>query len=249
MAADNANELHLPHGSIWPFILAIAITLLGVGILFGGVMLGVGVLALVIALVGWVREDTTWWRNKIGTGEGPGRLGTILFMSSEIFLFGGLFATYFSFRASAAEWPDQHVHLPLLTTGIFSVILISSSFTLHRAEKYLQAGNKKGFHAWWLTSIILGLIFLGGQVNEYITLISEGVTLSSGHFASSFYMITGTHGLHVFGGLVFLIIVYIRSMKGQFTEKRHLAPKAASMYWHFVDAIWIVVFSVLYLIQ
>lgn len=243
------EDLHLPHGSWWPVIVALGITLLGVGIILGGIALVVGVLALIISLTGWFMEDHKWWNEKLGTGEGVGKLGAILFMSSEIFLFGALFATYFTFKGQSPEWPDQHVHLPLLKTGIFSIILISSSFTAYVAEKKLHAGNKKGFHLWWGTTILFGAIFLAGQVWEYATLLSEGVGLTTSHYASSFYMITGTHGLHVLGGLIFLIIVFVRSLKGQFNGERNLAPTVASWYWHFVDAIWIVVFTLLYLVQ
>jgi heme/copper-type cytochrome/quinol oxidase subunit 3 len=250
--SDDAHDLHLPHGSWWPVALALAITFLGVTVVMGGMLPIVGVIVLLAALGGWVKEDTKWWREKVGTGEPSGRLGIALFMSSEIFLFGALFATYFTFRSQSlaiGEWPDQHVELPILKTGLFSLVLISSSFTAYLAEKKLHNNDKKGFHLWWGITILFGAIFLAGQVWEYVTLIEEGVTLNSSHFASTFYMITGTHGLHVLGGLIFLIIVYVRSLKGQFDGERNLAPTAASWYWHFVDAIWIIVFTMLYIIQ
>lgn len=246
----NEDELHLPHGSWWPIIVALGITLLGVGLIFGGVFLIVGFAALAFSILGWVREDSKWWNELVGTGDGPGRAGILFFMSSEILLFGALFATYFSFRAASdGHWPDQHVHLPLLKTGIFSLFLFASSATVHMSEKHLKNDNRKGFLAWWGLTIVLGAVFLAGQVWEYITLIHEGVTLSSSHFATTFYMITGTHGLHVAGGLIVLIIVFVRGLKGQFNSKRHLAPQAAAMYWHFVDAIWVIVFTLLYFVQ
>lgn len=239
-------ELHLPHGSIWPILMAIAVSVAAVGIAIP-LLLPIGVVLILGALAGWVKEDTKWWDEHIGTGEGAGRLGVILFMSSEIFLFGALFATYFSFKAASGHWPDTEVHLPLLKTFIFSLFLFASSGTVHMAEKHLHAGNHKAFLQWWGATIALGAIFLGGQVNEYMTLISEGAVLGSGHFVTTFYMITGTHGLHVLAGIVALIVVFIRGLKGQFNQKRNLAPLGASMYWHFVDAIWVVVFTVLYI--
>ncbi len=244
-----ANELHLPHGSIWPVIVAFGITLFGVGIIVGGIGFVIGLAALVGSLTGWLVEDHKWWNQKLGTGEGVGKLGIALFMSSEIFLFGALFATYFTFKGQSLSWPDQEVHLPLVKTSLFTVALLSSSVTAYLAEKKLHHDDKKGFHLWWGITILLGATFLAGQVWEYATLIHEGVTLNSSHFASSFYMITGTHGLHVLGGLIFLIIVFVRSLKGQFDSKRNLAPTAASWYWHFVDAIWIFVFTMLYFVQ
>lgn len=253
------NDLHLPHGSIWPFLLATAISALGVGAImaksvsYGPAVLVLGFVFFVIALAGWIMEDTKWWDQKVGTGEGVGKLGTLLFMSSEIFLFGALFATYFTLRAKdLAEgngWPDQHVHFEMGKVIAFTVILISSSGTAQYAEKQLMKDNRKGFLTWWGITIVLGGIFIAGQVMEYMTLIGEGFTMSSSHFASTFYMITGFHGLHVFGGLVFMMIVFIRAIKGQFNSERHLAPAMAGLYWHFVDAIWIFVFFVLYIIQ
>lgn len=246
---NSEPELHLPHGSWWPVALALGIAFLGVGIILGGFMLIFGFAALIIPLVGWLAEDHKFWKDHVGTGEGVGKFGIILFMSSEIFLFGALFATYFTFKAQSGHWPDQHVELPILKTALFSVALISSSVTAYLAEKKLHAGNKKGFHFWWGTTIVLGAVFLLGQVLEYKTLLAEGVGLSTSHFASAFYMITGTHGLHVLGGLIFLIVVFIRSLKGQFNEGRNLAPTAASWYWHFVDIIWVFVFTMLYIVQ
>ena len=117
------------------------------------------------------------------------------------------------------------------------------------AESALKKGDRTGYLRWWAVTILFGAIFLAGQVWEYATLIAEGEVLGSGHFTTTFYMITGTHGLHVLGGLIFLIIVFVRSLKGQFNEKRHLAPQAAAMYWHFVDAIWVIVFTLLYIVQ
>lgn len=247
--SGEGHDLHLPHGSWWPVAIALAITILGVTIIMGGWAPLIGVVVLLAALGGWIKEDTKWWGEKVGTGEPVGRLGALLFMSSEILLFGALFATYFTFRGQSAEWPDQQVELPILKTALFSVALISSSVTAYFAEKRLHVDDKKGFHRWWGLTILLGAIFLAGQVWEYVELIGHGVTLNSSHFASSFYMITGTHGLHVLGGLIFLSIVFVRSLKGQFSSERNLAPTTASWYWHFVDAIWIFVFTLLYIVQ
>lgn len=249
MSGNADHDLHLPHGSKWPILLAFGITLLGVGIITGGMGLVIGVLALLVTLGGWIMEDHKWWNEKLGTGESAGKLGAILFMSSEIFLFGALFATYFTFKGQADHWPDQHVHLPLVKTSMFTAVLLSSSVTAYIAEKRLHNNDKKGFHLWWGITILFGAIFLAGQVWEYATLLSEGVGLTTSHFASTFYMITGTHGLHVLGGLIFLIIVLVRSLKGQFDSERNLAPTVASWYWHFVDVIWIFVFTMLYFVQ
>ncbi len=244
---DDEHHLHLPHGSWNPFWLAMAIAVVGLGVVFP-ILVIPGLALLVAVIISWVKEDFQWWKEDIGTGPGIAMSGLKLFISSEVFIFGGLFSAYFAFMRMADHWPDAPVHLPVVKTGIFSLFLFASSATVHQAEKRLHAGDKKGFHQWWAATIVLGGIFLYGQVDEYLTLIHEGATLGSSQFMSSFYMITGTHGLHVFGGAIFLVIVLIRSMKGQYDEKRHVGPSAAALYWHFVDIVWVFVFTVFYIV-
>ncbi len=241
-------EPHLPHGSVWPFWLALAISAVAIGLFMGPVVFALGAIALVVVLLGWWRQDYIWWKTNTGTGPGMARAGTLLFISSEVFIFGALFSTYFTFQRLASHWPDAEVHFPIPTVAFFTLVLFSSSYTIHQAEKHLKMGNKKGFNTWWGITVLLGAVFLAGQVSEYMTLISEGHVLGSSQFMTTFYMLTGTHGLHVFGGLVYLIVVWIRSLKGQYDEHRHAGPETAAMYWHFVDLVWVVVFSVLYLI-
>lgn len=262
----HSTELHLPHGSWWPFWLANSIALLLVGMILTGRALdlrgagsmvppglaftvtGLGLLAVVGSLVGWFRQDFRWWNERLGTGEHVPKAGILLFIGSEVFLFGALFTVYFSFkRLSGGHWPDADVELPLLKTLVFSLFLFSSSYTIHKAEGHLKRGHHKPFRMWWWATIALGLVFLVGQVNEYRGLIAEGHGLGSSQFMSAFFLLTGTHGLHVFGGLCALTVVAIRAQKGQFDADRHAFPQAASMYWHFVDLVWVIVYSVVYL--
>lgn len=259
---DDPNALHLPHGSWWPFWLANAIALLTIGMILLGRSLkegstvpvplaagftGLAVVALLASFVGWFREDFRWWNARLGTGEHIPKVGTLLFIGSEVFLFGALFTVYFSFRGLADHWPDGEVHLPLFKTLVFSLFLFASSWTIHKAEGHIKRGEHARFLRWWIATILLGAIFLAGQVWEYASLIAEGATLGSSKFASAFYLLTGTHGLHVFGGLCALTVVAVRASKGQFSAERHAFPQAASMYWHFVDLVWVIVYSVVYL--
>jgi cytochrome c oxidase subunit 3 len=261
----HSEELHLPHGSWWPFWLANAIALVLIGMIlvgralaldggqtsvslpFAAGFLGVAAVALVGVLLGWFRQDFQWWNERLGTGEHVPKAGTLLFIGSEVFLFGALFTVYFSSKRLADHWPDGEIHLPLLKTLVFSVFLFASSWTIHRAEGHIKRGERRQFLNWWGATIVLGAIFLAGQVWEYMSLIAEGATLGSSQFASAFYLLTGTHGLHVFGGLCALAVVYVRGLKGQFTAERHAFPQSASMYWHFVDLIWVIVYGVVYL--
>ena len=274
--AHGAGQMHLPHGSVWPFWLALAIAFLGVGLMALGqslhmndpsvphvasplalILLGLGVVALVGTLVGWFFEDYRWWNTLTGTGTHIPKAGALLFISSEVFLFGALFTNYFTFQSlNPGHWPDvpagadgKPFSLPLLRTGIFTLFLFSSSWTIHIADKALKLGQHRKFVNWWGLTILLGLVFLGGQVYEYMQLIAEGHTLGSSQFMSAFFILTGTHGLHVFGGLCLLTVMWLRARKGQFTQERHAGPQVASMYWHFVDLIWVFVFGIVYLLN
>lgn len=245
------DEPHLPHGSIWPFFLALAIALFGIGMIYVNstlVLVAAGLLSILFVIAMWVREDIGWWKTNTGTGPGMAKAGTLLFIGSEVFIFGALFTSYFTFQQLADHWPDVDVHLPIVKTGIFTLFLFASSATIHKAEKHLMNGEHQKFRAWWLMTIVLGIIFLIGQVLEYRELLAHGFGLTSGHFMTSFYMVTGTHGLHVAGGLIYLIIVYIRASKGQFDQHRHAAPETAALYWHFVDLVWVLVFTVFYIV-
>src|SRR5262249_19321528 len=148
-------------------------------------------------------------------------------------------------HAAGQSWPDTTAEdeavfqLPVLRTALFSLFLFASSGTVHLAEHHLKRGNHKAFNNWWLLTIVLGLVFLVGQVTEYANLIAAHPPLGSSQFMTAFFIPTGTHGLHVFAGLCMLTVVQIRGRKGQFPVARHAAPEVASMYWHFVDIIWV----------
>ncbi len=269
---DHHDKPHLPHGSIWPFFLAISMGVLGLALITLGrnmrlsnstdaakqalanvslasVFFGAAIAFLFLVIIGWVREDFRWWKTNTGTGLGMARAGTLLFISSEVFIFGALFSSYFTFQRLADVWPDtEHFHLPWLKTLGFTLFLFASSATIHKSEKHLRLGELKAFKTWWLATIVLGAIFLSGQVWEYIELIHAGETLGSSQFMTSFYMLTGTHGLHVLGGLIALIIAYVRAVGGNFDEHRHAFPEAVAMYWHFVDLVWVFVYALFYLI-
>jgi heme/copper-type cytochrome/quinol oxidase subunit 3 len=218
-------------------------------------LVGLGLAAVVGSLVGWFVQDYHWWEQKLGTGTHVPKAGTLLFISSEVFLFGALFTNYFTFQhlstTGGRGWPDVggEFHLPIVKTAIFSLFLFASSATVHMAEHNLKRGHHKAFNNWWLLTILLGAVFLGGQVMEYTNLVREGHTLGSSQFMTAFFILTGTHGLHVFAGLCMLMVIQVRGRKGQFTVARHAGPQVASMYWHFVDIVWVFVFGIVYLLN
>ena len=178
-------------------------------------------------------------------------LGMLLFITSEVMFYAGLFAAYFNSRASASVWPpDQFADtlkiLPFV--GPATVLLILSSFTCQMAVWAIRRGDRTRFLRAMSVTVVLGITFLLMQAADYYLLGSEGLTLSSGVFGTTYYTLTGFHGAHVFGGVVMLAVVLYRGSAGQFSARHHDAVEAASLYWHFVDVVWILLFSVLYLI-
>jgi cytochrome c oxidase subunit 3 len=181
-------------------------------------------------------------------------LGMLLFITSEVMFFSGLFAAYFSTRAQNAAttgWPPAQFLTtlnPLSLILVATVILITSSFTCQFAVWAIQRGDRTGFIRNISITFVLGITFLALQAIDYSLLFGEGMTLGSGPFGTTYFTLTGFHGAHVFGGVLMLGVILYRGMAGQFSARHHDAVEAVSLYWHFVDVVWIILFSVLYLL-
>ncbi|HEY4634193.1 MAG TPA: cytochrome c oxidase subunit 3 [Candidatus Limnocylindrales bacterium] len=182
-------------------------------------------------------------------------LGMLLFITSEVMFFSGLFAAYFNVRANAAQWPPinpetgEQFHLAILPfVGPATVLLILSSFTCQFGVWAIRRGDRTLFLRNFAVTFVLGVTFLIMQGIDYALLASEGITLSAGTFGTTYFTLTGFHGAHVFGGVIMLAVVLYRGMAGQFSPRHHDAVEAASLYWHFVDVVWILLFSLLYLL-
>jgi cytochrome c oxidase subunit III len=177
-------------------------------------------------------------------------LGMVLFIASEVMFFGGLFGAYFTIRSAATQWPPEGTpHLETWYAAVLTAILVSSSVTMQFGVWAIRKNDQRKLILWLAASLLLGVIFLCGQAYEYSTLIEEGMTLSSGVFGSTFYTLTGFHGAHVAGGAAFILIVLLRARSGQFTARYHDTVEMASYYWHFVDVVWLGLFSTIYLLR
>lgn len=176
-------------------------------------------------------------------------VGMLLFLSSEVMFFGGLFATYFSARASfAGAWgpPTGAEPLEILPIALpITLILLTSSLTMHWAVRAIRRGEQGRLRLWLVVTLSLGILFLSGQAYDYTVL---GFGISDGVFGTVFYTLTGFHGAHVFGGVVGLSILTARAGQGQFSARNHVAVEAVSYYWHFVDLVWVALFTTLYLL-
>jgi cytochrome c oxidase subunit III len=173
-------------------------------------------------------------------------LGMLLFIISEIMLFGAFFTAYFFIRVvGEAEWPAQGEHLPVAIAGVNTAILLSSSFTMHWTLEGVRNENRNALKMGILTTFLLGLTFLTIQVNEYIHI---GFSPADNAQGTIFYCLTGLHGAHVFIGLTLLAMVTIRAFRGHYSAKEHRGVEVPGIYWHFVDIMWIFVFSTLYVL-
>jgi len=173
--------------------------------------------------------------------------GLLVFLASEGMLFMGLFAAYLTFRLMATDWPPAGTpELEILLPGVNTLILVSSSFVIHQADIAIKKNNVKAVRWWFLATLIMGATFLGGQIYEYNHL---EFGLTSNLFGSTFYVLTGFHGFHVFVGLILISSVLVRSLTpGMYSDQEHFGVEAASIYWHFVDVIWIILFLLLYIL-
>jgi cytochrome c oxidase subunit 3 len=175
-------------------------------------------------------------------------LGVKLGILSEVMLFGTLFAAYFVERAASVGWPPSSSGLErpeLLLPGINTVLLVTSSLTMQLAVGAARVGSRPRLLRWLGLTMLLGAVFLGVQGYEFVT---NGFGLSSGIFGSTFYILTGFHGAHVLAGLILLAIITNRARLGLITADRHTAVEATSYYWHFVDVVWLFLFTTLYVL-
>jgi cytochrome c oxidase subunit 3 len=173
--------------------------------------------------------------------------GLFVFIVAESMLFLGLFTAYLTFRAVAPVWPPPGMpELELALPGINTIILISSSFVIHQADAAVKKNDIRGLQLWFGLTALMGIIFLCGQVYEYSHL---EFGLRNNIFASTFYVLTGFHGLHVTVGVLLILAVMWRSLKkGRYGSHNHFGVEAAELYWHFVDVVWIILFGLLYLL-
>ena len=172
--------------------------------------------------------------------------GLLTFLASESLMFGGFFATYLFFRGTTEVWPPEGTEVELLLPTINTIILVSSSFVIHWGDTAIKKNDVKGMQKWYIVTAIMGVIFLLGQAYEYASL---GYGLTTNVFANCFYIMTGFHGLHVLVGVLLILSVVWRSRRpGQYSATNHTFIEMAEIYWHFVDIIWIVLFTLVYIL-
>ncbi|BBZ67715.1 cytochrome b [Mycolicibacterium insubricum] len=178
-------------------------------------------------------------------------VGTIVWLSSELMFFAGLFAIYFTARAQAGPtgWPPEPTELNLYLAVPVTLVLIASSFTCQMGVFAAERGDVFGLRRWYLLTFAMGAFFVAGQGYEYIHLVQHGTTIPGSAYGTVFYLATGFHGLHVIGGLIAFVLLLIRTTLSKFTPAQATAAIVVSYYWHFVDIVWIALFAVIYFVR
>lgn len=178
-------------------------------------------------------------------------IGTMIWLSSELMFFAALFAMYFTLRSVNPDvWAHDAGLLNVPFAAVNTTILVLSSVTCQMGVFAAERGDPKGMRKWFIITILMGAVFVSGQVTEYASLVHEGLTLSSSAYGSIFYLTTGFHGLHVTAGLVAFLFVLGRTyMAKRFTHEQATSAVVVSYYWHFVDVVWIALFTTIYLIK
>ena len=179
------------------------------------------------------------------------KLGVWAFLGSECLFFSALITTYLVYKpvnVQQTTYQDPKEFLGIGLTSVLAAILLASSLTMVLSLAAVRRNDQRLFRIWLLATAGLGLCFIGGQAYEFTKLYSEGVTLRSSMFGTTFFVLTGFHGTHVFIGVLWLLSVYLRSRRHPYSAHDYMDVELAGLYWHFVDLVWVVIFTLIYLL-
>jgi heme/copper-type cytochrome/quinol oxidase subunit 3 len=176
-----------------------------------------------------------------------GKFAVWLFLATEVMFFTGLIGTYIVIRMGSPEWPHPYDLLAVDITAANTFLLITSSYFMVRGLQAIQKDDRAGLLKWLGLTIIGGSLFVGVQVYEYLQLIHHGSLPNVNLFWSTFYAMTGFHGLHVVVGVIWLTCVWIAAARGKYSARRYVPVELAGLYWHFVDLVWVLLFTIVYL--
>lgn len=266
----SGEAIHNPQASYWPIVLAAVVSVTVAGLLIHVAVSIVGLVLSVAVLVAWgvqrfpgpaVATRTSAEHPRfpaLSNGEAEveapievskphGWWGMVWFIATEAIFFANLIAGYLYLRISSASWPPTGTpHADLLFPSVNTAILLLSGVPAYLGLRAIKRGNVRGLKVGLALAALLGAIFLAGQAYEYATM---PLTPQSNIFGAGFFTLTGFHGAHVLAGIVLLVVVSVLAMRGRYSAQRHFAAEFASTYWHFVDAVWIFLFTILYLVR
>lgn len=171
-----------------------------------------------------------------------------LFLASECLFFGGLIAAYLLYRDRSVVGPFPEDLFDIPFTAVSSFVLLMSSVSMVLALAAIQRGDRRGLQIWLLTTALLGITFLSGQAYEFTEFYNEGLSLDVNLFGTTFFVLTGFHGAHVSVGVLILLSLWVMALRGRITQANALNVELAGLYWHFVDIVWVVIFTLIYLV-
>ena len=245
------HGIHLPSGSFWPVAMALGIVLVATGALVGLPLVLLG--ALVTLVAGWSfaleHHRNPAHVHQVGNlGVDHRKLAMWVFLGSECLFFGTMIATYLAYKGKSVVGPHPHeiLNIPLTTISTFDLLM--SSLLMVLALHAVQTGDRAKARLWLFGTAFFGLIFLGFQAWEFTEFVHEGLTLQQNVFGSTFFVLTGFHGGHVALGVALLLTLWILDLRGKLGVEDATKVEVVGLYWHFVDIVWIVIFTVIYLI-
>jgi cytochrome c oxidase subunit 3/cytochrome o ubiquinol oxidase subunit 3 len=193
-------------------------------------------------------EHTKAGGHQTSTGLDSTKIAMWAFLGSECLLFGALISTYLLYRNHTGRGPLPHEVYDIPFTSVSSFVLLMSSLTMVLALAAIQRGDHHGSRVWLIATALLGMTFISGQVYEFTAFVKEGFTVRSSPAGSAFFVLTSFHGAHVTIGILMLLSLVSLSLRGQLPTERSTAVEYVGLYWHFVDIVWIVIFTIVYLI-
>jgi heme/copper-type cytochrome/quinol oxidase subunit 3 len=182
------------------------------------------------------------------TGVSNEKLAMWVFLGSDCLLFGGLISTYLLMRHKSISGPGPADMFDIPFTSVSSFVLLMSSLTMALAVGAIHRGDERRCRSFLLTTALLGSVFIAGQVYEFTSFVKEGLGYTTNLFGSAFYTLTGFHGVHVSVGIIFLMSLFVMSLRGNLGQERAETVEIFGLYWHFVDIVWILIFTIVYLI-
>jgi cytochrome c oxidase subunit I len=250
-ALPEPHGIHMPTPSVWPIIAALGIGIAAVGAIWSVALVIVGSCLLVAAVFVFALEhhrDPAYARQEGALGIDHRKLAMWIFLGSECFLFGTLIATYLAYKGRDLVGPHPHeiLNIPLTTLSTFDLLM--SSLLMVLALAAVQRGDHTQSRLWLAGTALFGLIFLGFQAYEFTEFVHEGLTLQSNLFGSTFFVLTGFHGGHVTLGVLWLLALLVLDLRGHLGPQDSVKVEVAGLYWHFVDVVWIAIFTLVYLV-
>jgi cytochrome c oxidase subunit I len=251
-----AARIHMPDPSIFPLVLSLGVGLMGLGMIIGWyriILLGGG--AAILSVIGMAFEYSNFGQESHDPEHAPSsggidvrKIGVWSFIGSECVFFASLISTFIVYKSRSIGGPGPEIlNIPLTSFSTF--ILLMSSLLMVLALAATQRGDQRWERIWLAGVVAFGLIFLGGQVYEFTSFYREGMGLTTNLFSQSFFMLVGFHGAHVAIGVLWLSVLLGAAMLGKLGKSRALSVELAGLYWHFVDVVWIIIFTLVYLMQ